>query len=535
MNYISFIDQFGLDLESLSSIDGDGIIKLLKRLKAKAMLGDASNLGELSNLVDQLKDDDTRQAYVYIEQHPWLKHLISGHHELIEQNEIGIDKSLIVHKDHLKYVLSPFLKTNLKRFLSENLSHGRYVPILKVLTHNYLFSEEINQLVINFFKVRLNYAAVYLRENRLVEKQYPVSFITNKIFINCLNEYPDQFNSEIQELNSEVIDIYNTNRKRVENPEFVFAAKAMVAFSILDTSNYFLKETLKSNASIAREYTYPSRHSRRTSSGFGGWSIVVIVMIVIRVVFWIGKGSSSNDFEYINGGDFQSQPWYSDSFQNALDSLPQNNTTNEQNKNDNLDAKISEKYKLDDHIKFIYTLKRKVDRGSVDEAGEVKILAPFSNPYPATFNTIPQTSSNIESITQVHNLTGKDIIFFRLTKGIDQSLYIPKDASTMLQLTDQDSLLVYAGQKFTATAFSHFIERTDISNLLVFKTRNQAGQKEISIHPFEDVVTKVKSSSSNRVLVDSSRLEVITSKNCTLNPLSIDDLYTDYYNKNYRN
>jgi hypothetical protein len=81
------------------------------------------------------------------------------------------------NSEDVKYYISPFLKENLKVFLSDTLSKGKYVLLLKVLTHNYLFSEENNQLIINFFKSRLNYAAVYLRESRLKDKESPVGFI----------------------------------------------------------------------------------------------------------------------------------------------------------------------------------------------------------------------------------------------------------------------------------------------------------------------------------------------------------------------
>ncbi|MEH6535872.1 MAG: hypothetical protein V7719_05730 [Psychroserpens sp.] len=322
MKYISFIDQLGIDIEELSRIDSNGIIKLQKQLKAKAMLGDANNLGEVSSLIEKLKDENTRQCHVFVEKHKWLKQLISGDLQSMKQSEITVDESQTNNLDNLNYFLTPFLKENLKVFLSDTLSKGKYVLLLKVLTHNYLFSEEINQLIINFFKARLNYATVYLREGRLKNKESLIAFITNKIFINCLNEYPDCFNDEMQELNSEVIDIYNAKRRNTDNQEFKFTAKTMVAFAILDTSNVFLKQMFESNADIARQYSYSPRSSRKTGSGFSGWSIFVIVMIVIRVIFWISKSSnnsSSSDYDFIRSGDSSIE--YNDTFQRIVDSL----------------------------------------------------------------------------------------------------------------------------------------------------------------------------------------------------------------------
>jgi hypothetical protein len=545
LKYISFIDQLGLDIETLSNIDSNGIIKLQKQLKAKAMLGDANNLGEVANLIDKLKDETTRQSYVFVERHKWLKQLISGDYQSIKQNEIDVDKSLISNEEDLKYFLAPFLKDNLKKFLSDTLNKSKYVLLLKVLVHNYLFSEENNQLIVSFLKVRLNYAAVYLREKRLNDKEHPVSFITNKVFINCLNEYPDNFNQEIQELNSEVIDIYNSKRRNVDNQQFRFAAKAMVAFSVLETSNFFLSETLKSNANIAREYTYPSRSSRKTGSGFGGWSIFVIIMIMIRIIFWISKSSSNDDFDYINSSEYKSQPWNNGDFKRTIDSLqsihsPEDTVDLEETVIESTESASSsstyDRYKLSDHTKFIYTLKRKVERNNVDEDGYVKEVEPFSNPYPSTFNIIPNKLKEITgTVVKINNQSRKDLIVFRLTDGIDQSLYIPKNKSSFMQLSDKDSIVLYTGENFVSTRFSHFINDYDISNMLVYDAEDLSKTKQISIHPFRDRISRINSSSSNKVIIDTTRVEDVKTTNCSLKKLSIDKLYTDYYNKKFRN
>nr|WP_321230810.1 hypothetical protein [uncultured Psychroserpens sp.] len=548
MKYISFIDQLGLDINELSQIDANGIIKLQKQLKAKAMLGDANNLGDISNLIDKLKDNTVLQHHVFIEKHNWLKQLISGNYQNIKQNEITIDDSLISNLDDLKYFLSPFLKENLKVFLSETLSKGKYVLLLKVLTHNYLFSEENNQLTINFFKARLNYACVYLREGRLKDKEFPIGFITNKVFINCLNEYPDCFNNDMQELNSEVIDIYNSNRRNTNNQEFRFAAKAMVAFSILDTSNVFLKETFVSNADIAKQYSYPSRSSKKTGSGFGGWSIFVIIMIVIRIIFWAGKSSSTSyDYDYIRSGDYKSSPVYNDDIQRMIDSIQRSGSTDDTFTIDEelieetiMDDSYSEstsndRYKLADHTKFIYTLKRKVEQKTSDEILGMR-LDPFSNPYQTTFNDLPYSKDNLDNtFLKINNKSKKDLIVFRLTPGIDQSMFIPKGERISIKAIQNDSLLFYTGTDFVSTRFSHFKRDTDLSNLYKITDYDTSVEKEIIIYPFEDIISKVKSSSSNKILIDTVRGETLKANKIKLKQLSINKIYTNWYNKKYRN
>ncbi len=546
MKYISFIDQLGLDIDQLSNIDSKGIIKLQKQLKAKAMLGDATNLGEITHIIEQLQDDSTRQCHIFIEHHKWLKQLISGGYDLIQQGEIDVEKLEPENLEDLKYFLSPYLKENLKVFLSETLKKGKYVLLLKVLIHNYLFTEEINQLVINFFKARLNYATVYLREGRYKEQLSSVGFITNKVFINCLNEYPDCFNEEIQELNSEVIDIYNAKRKNVNNYAFRFMAKAMVAFSNLDTSNVFLEQLFESNASIAREYTYTSSSTRKTGSGYSGWSVFIIIMIVIRVIFWISKSSSSSDYEYIRAGDTTFQ--YSEQMQRIIDSLKteseQNNfpdieeTVIESTDNESEDTEPTEndnRFKSANHIRFIYTLKRKVERKTSNEVSATKLI-PFSNPYPKTFNEIPTTKDMSDNtFLKLENESQQDLIVFRFKKGIDESLYIPKNETALIKVIANDSLVFYTGKDFVTSKFSHFKRNTDLTNMFQIKCFDTSVPKAITIHPFSDEIIKVNSSSSDKVIVNKKRKEKLTSKNLELYTIKINDLYTDYYNRKFRN
>jgi hypothetical protein len=547
LKYISFIDQLGLDINELSHIDATGIIKLQKQLKAKAMLGNANNLGDISNLIDKLKDENVRQHHIFIEKHDWLKQLISGNHQNIKQSEVSIDDLQINNIEDFKYFIAPFLKENLKVFLSDTLSKGKYVLLLKVLTHNYLFSEENNQLVINFFKARLNYAAVYLREGRLKDKEFPIGFISNKVFINCLNEYPDCFNEDMQELNSEVIDIYNSNRRNTKNQEFRFASKAMVAFAILDTSNVFLKETLVSNAEISKEYSYSTRSSKKTGSGFGGWSIFVVIMIIVRIIFWVGKSSnSSSDYDYIRSGEFNTSR--TDNFQYLLDSIQRSSSNDDMFTIDEglIEETIIEdttynqpttddRLKLADHTKFIYTLKRKVERKTSDEILGAQLNA-FSNPYQKTFNEIPHSENLTNNrFLKINNKSKKDLIVFRLTPGIDQSIYIPIGERVSIEVIQNDSLLFYTGTDFVSTRFSHFKRDSDLSNLYKITDYDTSVSKEVIIYPFENLISNVQSSSSNKILIDTVRGETIKANKIKLKQLSIDKIYTDWYNKKYRN
>lgn len=549
MKYTSLIDLLELSLDDISNLDANGIIRLQKQLKARAMLEDATNIGELSKIIDNLKDDSIKQCYIFIEKHLWLKKLISGNHKKIALKEIDVNSLLINDLDTLKFFLYPYLKENLKVFLADSLSVGKYEHIQRILSHNYLFTEETNQLAINFFRARLNYAISYISEGKLKEKQFPINYISIKTFVKCLNVYPDNFNVEINELNSEVIDVYNLNRKKTERQEFKFAARVMVALSILDTSNVFLKDTLESNAKIAREHTLP-KSQRKKSSGFSGWQIALTIFLIVRVIVWVSKGVSNSTPDY-NPYDYEninSNSGLNDGHFNAIDSMLReirkgkassedlkevlNDVSDPTSKKSNSNTN---KYKRSNHIRFIYTMKRKVERKTFTDTSP-KNLEPFSNPYPLTFNAIPYVENNTGdgSYVRIKNKSKKDLIIFKLTNGINQSIYIPENKEVSIVLKAQDSVVFYAGKDFVETRFSHFKTKADLSSMYKFENY-KSSNIEIIVKPFRDKVTKRTSRTTKKEIIDSSRIDKIETKNLKLSPLSINNLYTDFYNKNYRN
>ena len=127
MKYISIIDQLGIDINAIITLDDAKIIRLQKQLKANAVLNNTSNLGELALLIDQLKDETIREHHVFIEQHDWLKQIISGNYSNIPQSSINLYEDNIEDLYELKHFLAPYFRTHLKPFLTETLNKGKYI------------------------------------------------------------------------------------------------------------------------------------------------------------------------------------------------------------------------------------------------------------------------------------------------------------------------------------------------------------------------------------------------------------------------
>lgn len=552
MKYTSLTDLLDLSLDQIAELNANSIIRLQKQLKAKAMLEDVNNIGEITKIIDDLKNDSRRECYIFVEKHAWLKHLISGNFEDIRLKDIYIDESSIQDLETLKYFLNDYFKENLVIYIGDALNKGKYEHIYKTLQHNYLFTEAINQLVINFFKARLNYACAYLQKGKLSEKQYPVAFISNKKFIDSLNTYPDAFNDEILELNSEVIDTYNRLRRNTSRDNFKFCARVMVAFAHLDTSKVFLKETLESNAEIAKEYAFSStRDKEKSGSGSNSWSIVFIVFIVIRLIIWIAKDVSNDsrpDFNSINfeNFDYRSTDTNDNSpnltrLDSVIKEMQKGNADSEDLKRVLTDGYKSSKntnsnegkYKLSNHIRFLYMMRQKVIRKDSTDLNPTELEA-FSNPYPKTFNFLPYYSiKNIDNTTFLRNSSNEDLIVFRLKEGIDQSIYIPKNKSTYINLREKDCLVFYTGNDFIQTSLSYFNKNTDFSYL--YKVDSLLSKNtEITVLPFEDKTYESRRLQKTEVKVRTRRIDKIEPKNIDLIPINIDALYAKYYQKKYR-
>ncbi|WGD35233.1 hypothetical protein [Olleya sp. YS] len=564
MNYISLIDELGIDINTITTLDATKIIRLQKQLKAKAVLNNQSNLGELAALIDNLKDENVRKHHVFVENHKWLKQIISGDYSNIPQNSVSVNLDLITDAEDTKHFLSPYFKEHIKPFLSETLSKGKYLLLINFVKSNILFSEEIEQIIINFFISKLNYAKVYIEEGKLKDKHYPVAYITNRNFIKCLSQYPSSFDDEINELNSEVIDTYNAKRKNVNNDIFIFAARTMVAFGELEISNYMLKDVLLSNAEIAKSYAYNTGSKSKSGAGVGVWSIIIFVVLIIRIGTTFFKNSSNSyDSNYnLEKYRINNSVYENEDIMEAIRRIQEQQEANNNNNltsTDDVEFEIEEtviestepaepesnkitlpdrgnRLKQSDHIRFIYTLKLKTNRDEENLGSSNSVeLNDFTNPFPKTFNLLntSKTRLNNTNYRLVKNNSNKDLIVFRFTSGIDEAVFIPKDETIYVNLRQGDSIIFYTGQRFTVDRLSHFKENAELSKLYLIENFIGSTNQEINVLPFKVSSYKSKKLNSDIETIKETKTDVIKTKNINLRGINIDKIYINWYKKKY--
>jgi hypothetical protein len=192
---------------------------------------------------------------------------------------------------------------------------------------------------------------------------------------------------------------------------------------------------------------------------------------------------------------------------------------------------LKTKYKLETHIRFLYGLHIKDAKPTDNFDVGYDYIVPFSNPYEKTFNDLEFSNTTTRTTnTFIENKTEADLIVFKLINGIDESIYIPKDESTYLNLKQKDTVVFYYGEYFKNTYFSHFKERTGISALYeIDQLNNNDEPNYITVNSFKSVNKDSKKSKNQ------SSYKTIEFNNIKTTELPhINDLYSDYYKKHYR-
>lgn len=594
MKYLSLIDELNLTTHDINTIDKPKIIRLQKQLKAKAVLEGKINLGVLSDMINHLENPKTREAHLFVERHLWLKYILLNSLEKIDNKsfESTFDPRDI-SADVLEFT-TPFLKEVINPTLSSFLKEKHYFKILRTTEQQRFYSEEIRQKFISFFETKLQLAIAHLKKSDFQKISTQIDFLKHPDYSLAMNVLIEPLVNSITAVNSEVINVYNLGNEwgTKNHTSWDYASQVLISFGKLTPANPELRDVFRKNARIAQTerdqlYNYSGRSTSSTPNFSDNvrnkrkhtsqnhktekknsslWTVIRVIAIlfgIVRIIIaFSGNNSNSynepynNDYtnftqeeykklitETIKNGKAQDISKDDDSskvnkaLDDELDKLEkQNDTINESTYITNSkDLFIPKKVlegndnEQDNHIRFFYSLKNKVLIGNKKgNKAPIRPIQSFSNPYPKTFNTIP-SEKNLSggSSIYVKNSLLRKLIIFRLKNGRDQAIIIPVNSQKKLAFNNGDTIVFYAGTHFEKSKFSTFRKQQDISHLYILK--DITNSSKITIQSFQDNISE---DSNERFL----RKEILKTKHIQLNQLNnIDLLYTDYYNKYYRN
>lgn len=567
MKYISLIDELGITVYTIQTINAARIEQLKKQLEFEGILDSDIKATEHLELINQLEDPAIREATIFIERHPWLKKILLENYKDLDSTSFDSTYDPRAIAPYTKTYITPFLRQALTSTLSYLLNEGKLQLLVRTVSQKRFFSEEVQQEIASFFATQIKHAKNYIANGELKTSQEPVSFLHHPDFIESINMYIEGVTDEVTEINSAIIRVYNLNQS-ARNNEWDYAIAVMIAFGKLAFPNPQQQEVFKKNASMATSSKFksdlvgfdtPNSQNNNSKGTYIIIAFVAVIFIAIVVTIPFINRNSSTDYYYENDSDItieehdnenQQDSEYTDSDvstdtneeeleETATDitellakPTEEDTTTEEKPQRTVSDEYItlpnqSKRNTQDSHIRFFYNLKNKVTKGDDNEAIEIIRVTPFTNPYPKTFNTIEEaTDKNDNTQLEIVNNTQKELIIFKLQDGIDEAIIIPKSHNAALNFKQGDSIAFYAGNDFTSSRFSHFTREQDISNIYEINALSSGSKMEV--FPFKDNSGSAKNAKYHRS-IESLKLYHLETKK--LKP--IESLYRDFYNAYY--
>ena len=495
MKYYSYIDNLNLTIEELIN---------LSPYKLKEVIDEVNtlNIENKISIITGLEDSVSRSYHITIEQNIWLKDLFFKRIDQLKKSKIELSFNHLSYIGGLKLFIEPYIKPVLSDIVNQLIDENELKLLFQILNQSDLYSNDCKTTIIRLLKNKVNYAIDYLNQIPTNNLDQNIKYIKNYHFYEVLNIYEADFKDLLIKLHDTITDIFEKFDLESKDPIFKFVSQAQVAFKKSKIDDVATKLFIDNAAENAKVYAYnysTEEEITKTKVPFQINSIILIFGItalgVLLSVFIFSNTKQSKEHIEVS-----------------------------QTKNNSKKKKTT----YDNRIRFYYSLKRITKRAKTDTTifNSTETI-PFSNAYPKTFNKITNDVVVSKDINmEIVNNTGADLIVFKMVKGKDESLYIPKDNSIFIALKPLDSVLFYSGSNFITSKFSHFNNQMAISDIYKVSKIDNTTSSSINI-------TSIKPTAHyNNRTISTKNIEI--SENIKLSKLSVDNLYSAYY-KAYNN
>lgn len=493
LNYYSYIDRLDLSIDALIDFSPYALNQVTTALNK-------NNPKDKTAILTGLTDPVSRSYHITIEQNPWLKALLLKDLETLKRSKIELNL------EHVNYVygFQRFLEVYLRPILPEIINHFIKDNALKLLFHVLsqadIFSKACQNDIKGLLKDKISYATNYLGEPVINDPDANITYIKSHYFYQTLNLYKPHFDADVLKLYDTMMDLESQYDPNSDDPVLRFVLQAQVAFKKKQVDDVATKLLIDDNAENAKDHAFkPSStvvEETRQPVSLTPYIITVIITVFVLGAIVFGVSISANT----DGSHKESQT------------------------SDNRKKKKKKTY--DNRIQFYYSLKLITKKKAIIKdlsSAETEII-PFSNPYPKTFNPITKDTVVSQSINVlVTNNTDSDLIVFKMIKGKDESLYIPKNREIYIALYPTDSLLFLSGKRFVESKFSHFREDIAISDIYKVTEIDETIPSKITIQA-NDLSKNPKGN-----IISKKAIEV--TEDIGLYGMSIDNLYRNYYYK----
>lgn len=431
MKYFSFADQFGLTPDELLE---------LSSYKLSVILKSFNSTENRHFSIKDIENVELRKLHYLIEKHLWLKQLLLKKFNNIKNEDIIINDERI-EDNEFKQFLENYLKPLMSESVNNFIEHEKYSELYKILSLN-IFTESTRKHIISILNRKISYATDYLEDKLLGKTESNINYVKSYRFINTLNIFPKAFEKELTQLYNTLLEIHDSHEINSNSSEFKFSSQALVAFGKSNIDDVALKLFIDSNAENATKYAY--RNNLRTVEETNKKLYLFLGIVSLLLIFVSTVAISKH--------------------------LTSSSKSKNSNKKETPISKKVKRNNYDNRIRFHYTLKHKTLKKKSDSIPSFTIVDPYTNPYPKTFKRLPNNKTRYNTKqTLINNKTNNNLIIFRMVKGVDQAIYIPKDKSRFIALKISDSLLFYSGKNFVTSSFSHFKQNAAISEIYTIK------------------------------------------------------------------